>query len=49
MRPGLKTMYMSGYTEHPVLQSAAFDGKVPFLHKPFTKAALMSKVREALS
>ena len=49
LRPGLKIMFMSGYTEHPVLQSPSFDSKVPFLQKPFTKAALLAKVREALA
>jgi DNA-binding NtrC family response regulator len=49
LRPGLKVLFMSGYTEHPVLNSPAFDRTVPFLQKPFTKASLMAKVREALN
>jgi PAS domain S-box-containing protein len=48
LRPGLKVLFMSGYTEHPVLRNPNFDRNAPFLQKPFTKAALMSKVREAL-
>jgi signal transduction histidine kinase len=48
MRPKLKVLFMSGYTEHPVLRSPAFDQKAPFLQKPFTKAMLMAKVREVL-
>jgi signal transduction histidine kinase len=48
LRPGLKVMFMSGYTEHPVLQRPSFDRSVPFLQKPFTKAQLTGKVREAL-
>jgi two-component system, cell cycle sensor histidine kinase and response regulator CckA len=48
LRPGLKVLFMSGYTEHPVLRSPSFDRTVPFLQKPFTKATLMAKVREAM-
>lgn len=48
LRPGLKVLFMSGYTEHPVLRNPHFDRTAPFLQKPFTKAALMSKIREAL-
>jgi hypothetical protein len=48
LRPTLKVMFMSGYTEHPVLQSPSFNRSVPFLQKPFTKAQLTGKVREAL-
>ena len=48
LRPGLKVLFMSGYTEHPVLLSPSFDRTTPFLQKPFTKAMLMAKVREAL-
>uniref|UniRef100_Q01W36 histidine kinase n=1 Tax=Solibacter usitatus (strain Ellin6076) TaxID=234267 RepID=Q01W36_SOLUE len=48
LRPSLKIMFMSGYTEHPVLQRPSFNRSVPFLQKPFTKAQLTSKVREAL-
>jgi DNA-binding NtrC family response regulator len=48
LRPGLKVLFMSGYTEHPVLRSPNFDRNAPFLQKPFTKAALMAKIREAL-
>jgi PAS domain S-box-containing protein len=47
-RPGLKVLYMSGYTEHAVLRRNPVDGDALFLPKPFTKAALLDKVREAL-
>ena len=46
-RPDLRVLFMSGYTEHPVLRLAGFPG-APFLHKPFTKAVLTAKVREVL-
>jgi FixJ family two-component response regulator len=48
LRPGLKVLFMSGYTEHPVLSRPTFDQTAPFLQKPFTKAILIDKIREAL-
>jgi CheY-like chemotaxis protein len=47
-RPDLKVLYMSGYTEHAVLERNPMDGNALFISKPFTKAALLAKVREAL-
>ena len=47
LRPELKVLFMSGYTEHPVLQRPGLESRV-FLHKPFTATALAAKVREAL-
>ena len=47
-RPNLRVLFMSGYTEHPVLRLPAFDRGAPFIQKPFTKAALTAKVREVL-
>jgi nitrogen-specific signal transduction histidine kinase len=48
VRPGLKVLYMSGYTEHAVLRRNPIDSGIPFLQKPFTKSALLIKVAEAL-
>ena len=47
-RPNLRVLFMSGYTEHPVLRLPGFDRTVPFIQKPFTKAALTAKVRDVL-
>ena len=47
-RPNLRVLFMSGYTEHPVLRLPGFDRRAPFIQKPFTKAALTAKVREVL-
>jgi len=49
LRPGLKVLFMSGYSEHAVLRANPPDGRAPFLQKPFTKDALLAKVREALA
>jgi PAS domain S-box-containing protein len=48
MRPEIKVLYMSGYTDNRVNASWVLEPNVPFLHKPFTAAALTQKVREAL-
>ncbi len=47
LRPRLKVLFMSGYTEHPLLQVPGIENNA-FLHKPFTKQKLAAKVREAL-
>jgi DNA-binding response OmpR family regulator len=47
-RPNLRVLFMSGYTEHPVLRLTGFDRGAPFIQKPFSKAALTAKVREVL-
>ena len=48
-RPRLPVLFMSGYTEHPVLRLPGFDHGAPFLQKPFTKAGLLAKVNDVLS
>ena len=47
-RPNLRVLFMSGYTEHPVLRLPGFDRGAPFIQKPFTKATLTAKVRDVL-
>jgi CheY-like chemotaxis protein len=49
LRPGVKVLYMSGYTDNRVNSGWVLAPDVPFLHKPFTAAGLMQKVREALA
>jgi len=48
IRPGLKTLFFSGYTSRTVAQSGYLDPRAAFLEKPFTPKALLSKVREVL-
>ena len=47
-RPSLKVVYMSGYTETAVTHRGVLLEGVSFVHKPFTRDALLVKVREVL-
>jgi len=47
-RPGVKVLYMSGYTDDALAQNHGFDESFAFLQKPFSSITLAAKVREAL-
>jgi PAS domain S-box-containing protein len=47
-RPGLRAVFMSGYTDDAVVRHGILGEGISFLNKPFTPAALARKVREAL-
>jgi two-component system cell cycle sensor histidine kinase/response regulator CckA len=46
--PGIKVVFMSGYTENTVNQHGVLEPGTHFLQKPFTPAALAAKLREVL-
>ena len=48
MRPGLRVLFTSGYTEDVIVQNRLLAHDVMLLHKPFTRGALAAKVRHAL-
>lgn len=45
-RPGIKCLFMSGYTADAIAHHGVLDQGVKFLGKPFTLQALASKLRE---
>ncbi len=46
--PGLKVLFMSGYTDLTMLRQSKLSDGMDFLQKPFTPAALAQKVRTVL-
>jgi signal transduction histidine kinase len=48
VRPGIGVLFISGYTNHPVLQEPLTQGHAAALAKPFTLGVLARKVREML-
>ncbi len=48
LRPDLRIMYMSGYTDDAILRHGVLENGIPFLQKPFTPEELARKVREVL-
>ena len=47
-RPGIKVLYMSGYTDNPILRQLVLEKGSYFIRKPFTPVSLTGKVREIL-
>ncbi len=47
LRPEMKVVFMSGYTDDAILQHGILDSGVAYLQKPLTPVSLTRKVREA--
>ena len=49
LRPGIKILYISGYSGDAIRNRDLPDAKANYLPKPFTPDSLVRKVRETLS
>ncbi len=49
LRPGIKVLFMSGYTDDAVVRHGVLSHEMPFIHKPFSPAALSKRIREVLA
>ena len=47
-RPGLKVLYMTGYARNAIVHQGRLDPGVELIVKPFTSAALASRIRQLL-
>jgi CheY-like chemotaxis protein len=47
-RPGLKVLFMSGYTENAIVHHGRLDAGVQLLHKPYRRRELASKLRRVI-
>jgi PAS domain S-box-containing protein len=47
-QPGLRVLFMSGYTDEAIVHHGVLDANIEFIQKPFTPAALAQKVRQML-
>jgi CheY-like chemotaxis protein len=49
MRPGIRVLFMSGYSNDAVLERGVRASEVEFIQKPFTIDALTEKIRDVLA
>ena len=48
IRPGLRTLFMSGYMGEKIVRHGIQKSDFPFIEKPFTPQSLLQKIREVL-
>ena len=47
-KPGLKVIYMSGYSDDVIAHHGILDNDISFIQKPFTSMVLTKKIRDVL-
>ncbi len=48
-RPGIRVLFMSGYTDNVITTGGMLEKGLAFLQKPFSPSTLAQKVREVLT
>jgi len=48
LRPDMKVLWMSGYTDDSIVRHGVLESKVAYLQKPITVQSLTTKVRSVL-
>ncbi len=48
LHPGIKVLYMSGYTDDTIAYHGILDRSIELIHKPFTESTLAKSVRQVL-
>ncbi len=46
--PGVRVVFMSGYTEHALVKDGVLDGRVEYLQKPFSLDTLRQRLKSLL-
>ncbi len=49
LEPGIRVLYMSGYTDNAIVHHGVLEEGMHFVHKPFVPEGLARKVKEVLS